>query len=81
LKGAKNLAGCKFGYGVSFLGVRRTRKSGSDRNKKEGERCNRKRVEAKNRERERDGNKKEKRKKLVAKTNLKLANIYVKCAV
>lgn len=32
-------------------------------------------------ERERDGNKKEKRKKLVAKTNLKLANIYVKCAV
>jgi hypothetical protein len=54
LKGAKNLAGCKFGYGVSFLGVRRTRKSGSDRNKKEGERCNRKRVEAKNRERERE---------------------------
>jgi hypothetical protein len=60
--------------GQERAGVIETKKKERDVTEKEWKQ----RIE---RERERDGNKKEKRKKLVAKTNLKLANIYVKCAV
>jgi hypothetical protein len=72
LEGRKNSAGCKYGYEVSFLGVRRTSMWESERSKRrEMQEREKERVGAENRERERETDKqeKEKRKKL-AKANL-----------